>query len=296
MAARETCQDPSGDYDGRVCARGEYCADATVTKLEDGTVRRDPAPSPRPFCDRDRGIIEHDLAELPGQYVHLAVEIGNPARRGTPVHVPFGPRIILRIDIEALMRAVAESLCSWHERIAVSQHLGFPESGRRDSWAIGRAAEVLSAPGRVSALLALQPQTMRRACDLRDLAALPDGTLGVVHSVFAEIDLDLDGTAAGLEILHLRYLARAVLGETRDKPEELLGVPCRVEDCDKKALRRAELPSDPDEQPWWSECMACGDKMDEDEYRDWTRRYAKWAEAAFLSRLPATLENLPGVA
>jgi hypothetical protein len=293
MAARESYRQVSGDDDGeRACARGEHCASAVTVRLADGTTRRDPLRSPRSFCDPDRGRIEHDLGELPGQYVHLAVELGNPARRGTPVHVPFGPRVLIRVDVEALMRAFAECLCAWHERIADSQHLDFRDTGRRDSWAVGRAVGCLSAPGRVSALLALQPQPMRRACDLRDLSSLPEDVLGVVHSVYAEIDLDMDGTDAGLEILNLRYLARAVLGETRDKPEELLGVPCRVEPCDKLALRRAELPSDPAAPGFWSECAACGDRMTEEEYRDWTRRYALWVQG---KHAVPRLENLPGL-
>jgi len=293
--ARERYRAAPADADGsgRIpCARGTWCDDAAVTRLDDGTILREPALGPRPLCDRDRDRVERELRELPGQYVRLAAEIGNRTRRGVPVRVPFGPGIPLRVDIDALMRAMAESLCSWHERIADTCSLDFPGADRRDSWAVGRAVAVLSAPGRVSALLALQPACVRRAADLRDLPGLADDTPGIVHSVYAEIDLDLDGTDAGLEILNLRWLARAVLGETREKPEELLGVPCRREDCDMLALRRAELPSAPGEPAWWSVCTECGDMMDEDEYRDWTRRYARWAQS---SREPATLENLPGV-
>jgi hypothetical protein len=292
MAARESYRVLSGDENGqRPCARGEHCASAITVRLEDGKSRRDPLRGPRNFCDPDRGRIEHDLGELPGQYVRLAAELGSASRGTSAIRVPFGPRIPLRVDVDALMRAIAECVCSWHERVAFAHRLDFPERGRRDSWAVGRAVAVMS--GRVSALLALEPLGMRRAFDLRDLASLPEDALGVVHSVYAEILLDLGGTDAGLEILNLRYVARAVLGETRAKPEELLGVPCRREECDRLALRRAELPSDPATPVWWSECSACGDKLTEGEYRDWTRRYARYAEG---KRMLPVLENLPGVA
>lgn len=258
--------------EGRPCAQGQWCASA-VTDTEGNRV---PVPGPRAFCDRDRGRVESALAELPRLYAALATEIGNPVRRDSPVRSPFGPSIPLRGDCDALMRSFGEVIVSWHERVAAVARLTFPEDRVRPGVAVARAVQVLSP--RLDALLALEPEPMRRAISLHALAQLPEDTPGVVRSVYAAVHADLSGADAGLEILRLHRLARAVLGETRAAPTELLGVPCRMEECDMLALRRAELPSDPAEPAWWSECSVCGDRMDEAEYRDWTRRYARWAQ------------------
>lgn len=262
------------------CARAEWCASSVPA--EAGSTRREPARGPRAFCDRDRGLVARSLEELPEQYVRLTIEMGSPSCRGTAIRVPFGPRLPLRVDIDALTRLMAESLVSWHERVADVARLDFPASRlsrmRREARAVARAQQVLSA--HLDAMLALPPQPMSRAWDLRDLDRLPDGATGVIRSVFADVTVDLSGADAGLEVLRLRYLSRAVLGETRAKPEELIGVPCRLAECDSFALRRAELPADPDAPALWSECGACGDMMTEEEYRLWVRRYARYVGGA----------------
>jgi hypothetical protein len=286
---------PEPDEDGkRDCARGGWCSSSTVI-TEDGETRRQPERGYQPFCVKDRRLLEADLGQLPAEFVHLAAEIGNPARNGQVIHVPFGPRIPIRLDIDTLMRAVVESLSSWHERIADVDHLSYPYTRvsrfQRQMVAVRDAERALI--HRVDALLALGRQPMdrtRRVVSERD----PKGraTEDVIETEF------LDGTDAGMEIFTLRYLCRAVLGETKARPEELLGVPCRREECDQLALRRAELPSDPEAPMWWSECSACGDRLNEEEYRDWTVRYARWAEGRTvpaLENLPA-LENVPGAA
>lgn len=287
---------PSGLTEGqRQCARGEWCASSAVV-TEDGETHREGAPGYQAFCPRDELSIRRWLGEMPGQYVHLSAELGKPSARGHSVRIPFGPRIALRVDVDALMRAIAESLVSWHERVAFSASLSFPEGDdarkRRDGKAVADAATTLEA--HLGVLLALQPGPMRRAIDLRDVAALPDDAEGVVHSAFAEHDADMDGADAGLEIITLRHLARALLGETRDRPEELVGVPCRADECGWRAVYRAELPSGEDEPAWWSECARCGDRMTEEEYREWTALCAAYERNR--RREPAVLENLPGVA
>lgn len=280
---------PEPDEDGRRdCARGTWCSSCTVT-TDAGVVTRTPERGYQPFCPKDRRLVETDLAQMPAQFVHLAAEIGNPARNGQVIHVPFGPRIPIRLDIDTLMRAVVESLASWHERVADVGHLSYPLTAesrfQRQMVAVRDAERALI--HRVDALLALDRQPMDRT---RKVVTERDPKGRSTEDV--TVTEDLDGTDAGMEIFTLRYLCRAVLGETKARPEELLGVPCRVEDCDKLALRRAELPSDPDAPVWWSECAACGDRLTEEEYRDWTKRYARWAEG----RAVPVLENLPGVA
>jgi hypothetical protein len=274
----------------RQCARGEWCASSVIVTGEDGHTHREGAPGYQAFCPRDNLSIGRWLDELPGQYDHLAAEIGNPSHRTAHVRVPFGPRVPLRVDIDALMRAIAESLTSWHERVAVIDHLSFPEEGRRAPVAVHRAVEVIGGE-RLGVLLALEPQTMCRAYDLHDVAAMDDDTVGVVHSAFAEINIEMGGADAGMEIINLRHLARAILGETKDKPEELVGVPCRADGCGWRAVYRAELPSRDDEPVWWTECARCGDRMDEPTYREWVALVAAFERNR--RRTPATLENMP---
>lgn len=281
--------EPDGDGK-RDCMRGEWCSGYEIV-TEDGKSRRIPARVYQPFCPKDRRLLETDLAQMPAQFVYLAAEIGNPVKNGQMIRMPFGPRIPIRVDIDTLMRAVVESLSSWHERVAEAGRLSYPSAAdsrlQRQMVAVRDAERTLV--HRVDALLALGKQPMGRT---RKVITERDPKGRAEEDVF-EFE-DLDGADAGMEIFTLRYLCRAVLGETRAKPEELLGVPCRREECDKLALVRAELPSDPEAPVWWSECATCGDRLTEDEYREWTRWYARWAESA--RKVPATLENLPGVA
>lgn len=277
------------DEDGkRDCARGPWCS-AYVAVTEGGETRRVPARSYQPFCPKDRRCLETDLHQIPAQFVHLAAEIGNPVKNGQMIRMPFGPRMPIRIEIDTLMRAIEESLSSWHERVAEADRLSYPGAvvsrSQRQMVAVRNAERVLI--HRVDIMLALAPLPMGRT---RKVTTERDPKGRSTEDI--RENEPLDGTDAGMEIFTLRYLCRAVLGETRARPEELLGVPCRREECDKPALRRAELPSDPKAPVWWSECAACGDRLTEEDYRDWTIRYARWAEG----RTVPTLENLPGVA
>lgn len=276
-----TPADPAYDDDGqRACAQGEHCSAATRVPGPDGDTWV-PARGPRAFCAADRGKVAAALAELPRLYVSLSAEIGRPSQLATATRSPFGPRLPLRADVEAIMALYAEVLVSWHVRVADVARLSSPperdeehRSTARGGWYVGRAVAVL-AP-RLDAVLALEPEPMRRAVSHAVLADLGDVD-GIVRSAYAAITPDLSGADAGLEILRLHRVARAVLGETRERPVELLGVPCRDPDCDMRALRRAELPSDPEADAPWSECAACGDVMSEEEYRLWVKRYAAWA-------------------
>lgn len=279
-----TSVDPAYDDDGqRACAQGQFCATATRVPGPGGDTWV-PARGPRAFCAADRGKVAAALAELPRLYVSLSGELSRPAQPETATRSPFGPRLPLRADVQAIMALFAEVLVSWHVRVADVARLTPPperdeqhRATARDGWYVDRAVLVITP--RLDALLALGPEPSRRAVSHAALADLA-GVDGIVRSVYAAVTPDLSGAEAGLEILALRRLARSVLGETRQRPVELLGVPCQNPDCDMLALRRAELPSDPAEPEWWSECRACGDRMTYDDYRDWTRRYARWAESA----------------
>ena len=126
----------------RYCARGIWCA-ASVIVTEGKDIRREAALGYQAFCPRDTLSVGRWLDELPAQYVYLAAELGKPSARGALIRVPFGPRIGLRVDVDALMRAITESLCSWHERVAAIDHLTFPEDRRRDMYAVQRAVDVI---------------------------------------------------------------------------------------------------------------------------------------------------------
>jgi hypothetical protein len=283
-------QDDAGQ---RSCARGEWCADASIVTDERGqNPVRKPALCYRTFCDRCRTRIERDLEELPGLYVDLAIEALSPSRCSTQqIRIPFGPRCPISLDIDALMRGFEEILCSWHERVADIARLTFPERSRqrRHGFAVGQAITILGP--HLDALLALTPEPMTRTYPLGDLYKLRPGAGGIVHSVYIDAIEDLSGAEAGLEILNLKYLARASLGMTKAKPEELVGVPCR--ECDQKTLARLPAPVNDRDPRWWSECLNCKARLDEDEYRDWTRLCAAYARGM---RVVPTLENLPGAA
>lgn len=263
------------DDDGlRDCSQGEFCASATTEQDEDGNRVRVPARGPRAFCTADQAKIAAAVNELPRLYVQLLAELGTPVKRETMVHTVFGPSVPLRAAVDTLIREYEEILPSWHNRVASVARLSPPGTGRPHV-VVGRALDILSAPGRLNVLLALGPGTMTRSISHEEMEESGD-IEGVVRPGFTESTPELSGADAGLEILRLHYRSRAVLGETRPKPVELLGVPCRREDCDMLALQRAELPSDPAEDPPWSICSVCGDTMSEAEYRRWVQRYARW--------------------
>lgn len=279
------------DDDGlRPCAQAEFCASATTEYSEEGNRIRVPARGPRAFCVADQAKIAAALAELPRMYVQLAAELGTPARREDMIRSGFGPRVPLRADVDSLMQQYAEILPSWHERVALIDSLSPPPVHVRPAYAINKAFGVLLAHGRLDILLALQPEPMRRAITYREAEELGDID-GTVRAGYVASTPDLSGADAGLEILKLRRRSKTILGESCEKPVELLGVPCRNPHCDMLALKRAELPSDPDEDPPWSVCAACGDTMSETTYKLWTERYARWWNGAGDER--PTLEDLP---
>ena len=290
----------------RPCARGEHCTRASVVTDPGGGSRREPALGYQAFCPGDEAVISRALAGMPLQYACLLAEIGNPAREGQMIRMPFGPRVPLRLDIDTLARFIREVLSCWEERVRTAAHLSVLDTDssrkRRGLIAVHDSARTLAA--HLSALLALQPGPVSRDMDLMEARRIEEGKLwaylldGTLHAArdagMAAIVACLDGADAGTEILTLEYLGRAVLGETRPRPEKLIGVPCRADDCGWRALARAELPSREDDPAWWSVCTRCGDRMAEEEYREWTALCAAYERHRV--RTPETLEELPVVA
>lgn len=290
----------------RPCARGEHCARAAVVLEPDGTSHREPALGYQAFCPGDEAAIARALDGMPLQYACLLAEIGNPSHEGQMIRMPFGPRVPLRLDIDTLARFMREVLSCWEERVRTAASLWCRRTSasraRRGLVAVHDAAQLLGA--HLSVLLALQPEPVARDMDLMEARRIEDGKLwawlldGTLHVAkdagMAAIVAQLGGADAGTEILALEYLGRSVLGETRPRPEKLIGVPCRADDCGWRALVRAELPERDGEPAWWSSCTRCGDRMAEGEYRDWTALCAAYER--HRHQVPEMLEELPVVA
>lgn len=272
---------PAEDDDGKhECAQAGFCQAAI--RGDDGTWHG--ARTFQPYCHACRSRIAACLEELPAAYDRLAAVIGERPRTGRAVRVPPGSRVLLRLEVDAIQRLMGWVLGSWHERIALLDHLVIPDMGeaaQHSRSAVGRAVEVLC-PDRVDALLALAPEPMGRVMhDPREaeewLAVIDpeeDGRVGTSGEAF--MTPRLSGLHAGREILELHYRARRILGEVRARPESFDGIPCR--ECEEMALERAEPPSDPSEEAKHSRCAACRHEMTREEFAGWAAMYASWAQ------------------
>lgn len=270
---------PPGDSEGRPCHRAEMCSSATITRESDGTLTRVPARSYQTFCHPCEVRIGSCLSELPAAFSRLSAAIGDRPVSGRAVRVPFGPRLLLRADVDALMRDMAFVLVSWHERVAGVAHLSAPEFAPHAlAPMVDAAVAVLSA--HLGPLLALSAEPMARVLSPLAADGWEDETGVVRGDGMAHMLLPLSGADAGLEILTLHYRARAILGETKAQPERFDGIPCRW--CEAMGLERAEPPSDPEAKAMHSRCPSCGDLMDREEFDSWADRYARWAEGAGL--------------
>ena len=263
MAGYWVHSDPGGD-DGhwrdagmRECARGERCADPRLETV-DGKMARLPAQTPRAFCESDRNLIEQCLRDLPGLEVRVHAEIGSRSRvYGPRVSTSRTPPVPINLDVDELLRDLAQVLVSWHERVADVARLSAPDG-------TVRAACAVLAP-RVDVLLALPAEPMTRPVWLRDAAALPAGTLGLVHATagYADTIQQLSGADAGLEVLNLHFRCRRLLGETR-APARHLPAPCAMP-CGYKQLFEV---LDGDGQWDGARCRQCGTQYTLEEYRD----------------------------
>lgn len=291
---------PDGDaLDGRRdCARGDWCSsDEAVTRWEDGQRIVTPERGYRPFCDSDRAAIRDALASFPRRWTDLTRELGERAsataqRRASRESAPME----YRADVDALMRLMVDSCVSWHDRVAAVPGAGLepfpgapdPEKQaemrfRRGFYILAGCADAL-AP-RLDVLVGLPPAPMSRTLSATAwaevLARIPRACehypsasrLRTLGSGDAEIVTWLDGTRAGLEILHLDYRCQSTLGEIPPKAEPLDGVRCYK--CQQvNTLVRAELPSDPAATVYWSRCKrrSCGHQLTERQYQQHVAR------------------------
>lgn len=262
--------EPVTDESQRYCARGEYCSQRIVT-FRDGERVITPALSPRPYCDRCQEHIARCAGDLPGFWLRLAAKIGDPLQAEVQVHVPFGPQVILREDVDAHLRLTASLLGAWSARVRAVARLSAPEGAHDSPGGIRDNARVVEKHAAV--LLALQPGWMTRGFTfLPGRRGKPDlisedieseyGDTEIIRAGVDFVDLPVmaGGEDAGRDVQWLHYRSRSLLLET-NPPPELLIPPCRQ--CTWRALRRAW----PDgERDLYSRCDRCGDEMGPEEY------------------------------
>ena len=254
---------------GDECSRLAYCSGRRIV-VEDGERKVIAARTYGAFCSACRLLIASCLSELPAAYVRLAGEIGEPSSQHAGVRTPFGPRLPLRADVDELMRAIAEVLASWSERVRSTARLSVLDTRlsrlRSQAAAVADYTRLLEA--HLTVLLALGPEPMVRA--VRAYSAEDEITL-----------LELSGQQAGEEILRLHRSALLILGEIVPQREKLDGIPCKR--CEEFALERAEPPSDKSKEAMWSRCASCSDMMSRAHYDDWSKWYGAWADGLALS-------------
>lgn len=252
----------------RPCARGQHCKSATVSYDDHGNPHREPALGPRAFCELDRGEISRAVAKLPERYIELALRLGDKTSSdglrvsggGSSAPVP------IRLDIEALMVQIVSVVASWEARVAEVARLtgvqGRPE--RRGSAEAGvaltRMCRTLSA--HLDALLALQAWPMARFVGIKHAGQLAEQDVtGLVHPAagYAEVNRDLGGADAGLELLALDRRCRRVLGWTPQ--HERLPVPCW--ECGNRAVLRLDGGAGLEDR---AECFECGEVYEEERF------------------------------
>ena len=294
---------PVADEGIRRCSRGDWCYGRTITTV-DGKAVITPALTYRAYCDRCAAHVGECLDALPKAYLRLHGELGEAPRRGQTAHSPFGPRLPLREDIDALMRLMAATLCGWEARVRAVPGLGLRP--RDPGLPVHTAESVKNSAGKLAAhlevLLALQPGWMVRAVSLAPgrhgrPAAICDKAGQLIERLEPIADTDmvrlgvdfiatlvpLSGEDAGREILGLHYKALSTLGETRKQAETLDGVPCRNPECEDMALEMAEPPSDPSLPAMFSRCASCSATMSREDFTAWAAMYAAWADDLALT-------------
>lgn len=298
------------------CARGEWCASGSRTSGDDGTPARAPADARGVYCAADEAIIRGCLADPDGAddltalHARLAVAALSGQRGEVLIHLPFGPSVLLRVDLDELMRYMTDAILHWHERVAgafgladIAAVSGLAASGDEDPV---RRRELGTRAGKLTA--AASPILAAHIGGLLSLPMEPAGRtvsplLSVIHPdaiISARLGRDrlvvaLDGAAAGREIMRLQYAARAVLGETELPAVGLLGVPCRrCTDPEARApgpltLTAAPPPQHDGDPVYKSQCSRCGHLMTAGEYKEWVALNAAWLRSRLT---PAQIASL----
>ena len=267
------------------CARGAWCTGRVIT-IEGATRTITPATTPRAYCDGCQVHIGTCLEDFPGLYLRLHRELSEHRQDGVMVRAPFGPSLPLNTAVDAQMRLMTETLCSWELRIrdgASMSDLGAHENEPQDDLSDLQRSVTAIMPdpeqNRLSMLLSLAPQEMVRFMPAwavteedQDAAEVTADNAGIL-----KVTLLLDGRRAGLEIMHLHYLARRLLLETSPPMPLLPDFRCRV--CEKKLLRKAPPPWHEDGEWYWSRCDGCGDEATREEYDVNAKRWLAFERA-----------------
>ena len=295
---QDTYRDEMADAETgqRECARAEWCYDRTVTTQNGETVITG-ALTPRAYCDMCTGHIRECVLGLPRSWHLLAAGIGERPRAGQNSRSPFGPKLPLRENVDALMRLTAVILCGWEARVRVTARLTLRDTlaSVHTIGSVKGAAETLDR--NLGVLLALQPGWMTRTINLqrgpalgpttsrwvtrvgqppviadkatgelidqlRDLAGAEIVRLGVDH---VTLMTQAGGEDAGAEILRLHYRSLAILGEVGQRADTLDGVPSasRVRTWRLSAPSRPRIPHLP---AMYSQCASCRAQMSREDF------------------------------
>jgi hypothetical protein len=268
------------------CSRGQWCSGRTVT-VDQGQRVVLAAITPRSYCDGCADFIQACLEEYPALWKRLHRELPEHQQAGDVlVHAPFGPSIPLNTAMDAQMRAMTETLCSWELRIRdgasmsdLGAHENEPQDDLRDLQRSVAAIVPDSEQNRVSMLLSLAPQEMVRFMPAWAVPEEDQETAEVTadNAGILKVTVILDGRRAGQEILHLHYMARRLLLETSPPMPLLPDFRCRV--CERKLLRKAAPPWHEDGEWFWSRCDGCGDEMSAEDYKQNALRWIAYERA-----------------
>lgn len=250
--------------------------------MENGTRLVTPERTYRAYCPGCEAHISLCLSDhqdgLSALYGRLAAEIGEARQAEVLIKIPFGPSVPLSEAIDAHMREMTETMCSWEERARFVDHLSeiplkVRERPQDSAGDLERSIRVI-AP-RMTVLLSLSPEPMVRVLPWW---GIPEGAeILTGDGVMAKIITDLGGREAGQEILDLHYYARRLLLETNPPQPLLPDFRCRV--CERKALRRAAPPWHESAEWFWSRCDSCGDEATREEYDVNARRWIAYEKA-----------------
>jgi hypothetical protein len=277
---------------GKPCSRQppELCDGARIVLQDDGTSRREPARTPRAFCGPCESRIVACLEELPPAYERLEEAIADPVRRSSPVRVTPGSRVLVPVEVDALMRPMAAVLGGWAARVRSVPGLQLADPGVPHDSPEGIRAACEAMAKHVTPLLALQDGWTTRVYTFPPGAPVPpdledeigEEEIVAIGDGWVKVTVRRSGAHAGNEILGLHWRARKLLGETKGRPESFDGIPCRS--CEAMALERAEPPSDPSLPANHSRCPECRDEMDRDTFAEWADTYVTWARGAGIRK------------
>lgn len=287
MAARQKFEAPpatSGEQ--RLCARGTWCA--AQTRDVEGTWH--PARTYQAFCSTDELVISAKAADLSGAYVRLASRIGDPVRSGRAiVRRPPGSRVLIDAEYDALLRLISAMTGGWAARTRAIPGLSLTRHTHRNGTAEAVAADCSVLARHTVPLLALAEGPMARTWTWRAGDLMPPdleeeiGGLEIIHigDGWVKAMTELDGTAAGHDILDLHRHAVKLLGETAAPPTLLDGIPCRNCEAMSSLAVLEQPPPDPQLPPGpWVRCLECRDEMTRKELDAWTAQYAGWVRGA----------------